>query len=482
MSAGFRSPLFLLGAASPPIVAAVIADPGASGAVDSVALEAITVPATVADPAAAGAADAVALDSITVEATVPDPVAAGDIDPVTLTLSIAAQPAEATAIGAVDPVQITQTWPPRTAADTPAGDVAILFRDLSGDIELLEGDLRLDNGLATAVLISLFSDRRADESDRLPDGDTDRRGWWGDAWPEIEGDKIGSRLWLLYREKQLQSTVERAREYAEESLAWLIETGAAERLEVEAWIVRTGVLGLRITVWEGQRPRRLCLAYTPAAVTPVPDADPGGAVGGLVLAGNGAQWSEPPAPHQAEDPYGQTGAIVWGGQGCAAAPEPIPLDADTLVITYSFTEANGRDLDTRTRLLAPLTTQDVGWSRQSDQLPWLDWGGDNTGYGVESVVIYADIINNSYPGQNIEVELRCFWYSVRSDGNMSVDIVAYKGGTISQLGFGFINTGGQQVAMLSRSANVVTQTSSNHDGETVGIFRYNRASQTFQWL
>jgi phage gp46-like protein len=77
--------------------------------------------------------------------------------------------------------------------------------------------LTQDEGLETAVLLSLFSDRIARQDDVLPSGD-DRRGWWADAYAEIEGDAWGSRLWLLSREKQTASVLRRAEEYASEAL------------------------------------------------------------------------------------------------------------------------------------------------------------------------------------------------------------------------------------------------------------------------
>lgn len=126
-------------------------------------------------------------------------------------------------------------------------DAAIIWQDDGGDIALDGYDLAAERGLQTAVILSLFTDRRAREDDVLPAG-TDRRGWWADAWPPAEGDRIGSRLWLLSREKQVSSVLERAREYAAEALQWLIDDGIARAVRVDAEIVRQGVLGLRIEI------------------------------------------------------------------------------------------------------------------------------------------------------------------------------------------------------------------------------------------
>ncbi len=126
-----------------------------------------------------------------------------------------------------------------------------------------------DEGLETAIIISLFTDRRANHDDALPDGGDDRRGWWADAFPELEGDRIGSRLWLLFREKDMQSVVNRAREYTDEALAWLVQDGVAQRIVVQTgWVDRVsrtvtesktnlsmpGVLGIAITVYRPNEP------------------------------------------------------------------------------------------------------------------------------------------------------------------------------------------------------------------------------------
>ena len=128
-------------------------------------------------------------------------------------------------------------------------DIRTLIDDVTaGDWSLSGIDLASDDTIETAVILSLFTDARADPADALPAGETDRRGWWGDAVPEVEGDCWGSRLWLLAREKQTQETLARAREYAREALSWLLEDGHATRIDVHASWVRQGLLGLSVEV------------------------------------------------------------------------------------------------------------------------------------------------------------------------------------------------------------------------------------------
>lgn len=118
----------------------------------------------------------------------------------------------------------------------------------AGDLVAGEHGLVDDASLRTAVLISLFSDRRAKSDDRLPDDGGDRRGWLGDAMADVAGDRLGSRLWLLDREKQTEETRRRAIEYAGEALQWLIDDGLASTIDIEAEWVATGMLGLRVGI------------------------------------------------------------------------------------------------------------------------------------------------------------------------------------------------------------------------------------------
>lgn len=119
-----------------------------------------------------------------------------------------------------------------------SGDIKISWDTglMEGDFLFEDNDLVSDDGLQTAAIISLFTDRRARDDDTLPDivlGD--RRGWWGDlVSPEVEDDKIGSRLWLLEREKTLPEALIRAEQYAKEALQWMIDDGVVASISVTA--------------------------------------------------------------------------------------------------------------------------------------------------------------------------------------------------------------------------------------------------------
>lgn len=139
-------------------------------------------------------------------------------------------------------------------------DIATNFLgfDVGADYALGAAGLAEDDGLETAVILSLFTDRRANEDDTPPGDPEDRRGWFGDGYADIAGDQIGSRLWLLSREKQTAPVLMRARQYAQESLAWLVEDGIASQVEVEAFVPRDQILALSISI---TRPAKAPVRY-----------------------------------------------------------------------------------------------------------------------------------------------------------------------------------------------------------------------------
>jgi phage gp46-like protein len=121
--------------------------------------------------------------------------------------------------------------------------------------------VELEDTLQTAVILSLFTDRRAGRDDKLPLHQTDRRGWVGDEFMADEGDAWGSALWLVYSGKSTADVLERARFAAQEALAWLVRDGIASRVDVTAeWV---GARGDRLAV----RPS----IYKPDQVRPVYD-------------------------------------------------------------------------------------------------------------------------------------------------------------------------------------------------------------------
>lgn len=147
-------------------------------------------------------------------------------------------------------------------------DIALTQADAEAavDLSLTDDDVTTDAGLRTAVLLSLFTDRRANDDDPLPDESGDRRGWWADELAELEGDRMGSRLWLLERAKRGPGLGARAEQLAREALQWLLEDRVAQAVAVTATEAPEALyLALAITrptgdtvtyrfqhVWEGE--------------------------------------------------------------------------------------------------------------------------------------------------------------------------------------------------------------------------------------
>lgn len=122
------------------------------------------------------------------------------------------------------------------------------------DGQTIKLDLDSAQPLVRAVIVSLFTWRRANPDDALP-GDL-RMGWWGDTFPTVPNDRIGSRLWLLSRSTLTPETVAKAKEYAQEALQWLIDDGVAARVDVQAERqgLSTLAIGCRIYKSDGTVP------------------------------------------------------------------------------------------------------------------------------------------------------------------------------------------------------------------------------------
>lgn len=115
-------------------------------------------------------------------------------------------------------------------------DIALEFNQTTKeyDTSVLNGDLKQCDDLESAVIISLFTWARA-EADEVPEN-SPRYGWFGDKVDPDSYDTIGSKLYLLKREKITAQSIMRAEEYIEQALAWMIEDSVAS--DVSATVER----------------------------------------------------------------------------------------------------------------------------------------------------------------------------------------------------------------------------------------------------
>ncbi len=106
------------------------------------------------------------------------------------------------------------------------------------------GDIQSEDFFDTAIIVSLFAERRANESEVLDSAL--RRGWIGnEATPDFE---IGSKIWLYEQSRLTRSVLNNIATAARQSLQWLVDDGYAISIDnVEAIATSTGV-NLSITI------------------------------------------------------------------------------------------------------------------------------------------------------------------------------------------------------------------------------------------
>jgi len=126
-------------------------------------------------------------------------------------------------------------------------DVALTQDTTDGtfDLSIVAGDFVSTNGFDTALPMSLWCERMADESEVLP---IDlRRGWWGNLL-DADGFEIGSKLWLLDQRRRNQSTLNAAVDYVRDGLQWLVDDGHLVSIDVSAQFISEGI-SITITLY-----------------------------------------------------------------------------------------------------------------------------------------------------------------------------------------------------------------------------------------
>jgi len=119
----------------------------------------------------------------------------------------------------------------------------------------------------------------------------------------------------------------------------------------------------------------------------------------------------------------------------------------------------------------------IGWGRGATAGGGLlQWGGDNTGTGLESVAIDINMYKAAYPGQSvITVDFRCFWYGLVGTNPVRLNVTLYKGGALRKVGFGFDNPTAVQSKAVSSASKTVTWFSqaASTNGQGLARLTYN---------
>lgn len=128
--------------------------------------------------------------------------------------------------------QVTQPTVVQSALPPPElpqeGDIYFYLDPLLGygDCQLGDRDVVRDPGFETAVLLTLGTDKRADDTEQdFPADDGYKGGWVGDVLAEIPGDKLGWKGWLLRRAKTTNEVIARCQEYLTDGFQWMIRDG-----------------------------------------------------------------------------------------------------------------------------------------------------------------------------------------------------------------------------------------------------------------
>ena len=176
------------------------------------------------------------------------------------------------------------------------------------------------------------------------------------------------------------------------------------------------------------------------------------------------------------------------------------FDADYAVLTYKFNDAS--DLDTRSRIVEPDINMnnylgfgagacfpaDVSWSYTNiPTTAVIDWSGDNTGTGYESILVDIQKLKALKPDMiNFVVDLRAAWFNAGGPmGVLPVEVKAvfYKGGTMlksqpvtNPLSYEYTNptaTNSLEVTSDSKVINTRYQDDGGVRLQRLAVFKYN---------
>lgn len=92
-----------------------------------------------------------------------------------------------------------------------------------------DGDIGLTDDLFPALLVSLFTDRRAAEDEVI--SPLDRRGWLGNLLSGPADENWGSGIWLYEQSRLRDEDIEGVRVEGEQSLSWLVDEDIATSVE-----------------------------------------------------------------------------------------------------------------------------------------------------------------------------------------------------------------------------------------------------------
>lgn len=112
------------------------------------------------------------------------------------------------------------------------------------DLAVASGDFEATDGFDTAILVSLFTDNRA-QSFEVESAEK-RRGWVGNVLTSGIGRSLGSLLWIYQQARLTQDILNQIEIEAEACLQWLIDDSQAK--SVSAAVTRERSRGIFILI------------------------------------------------------------------------------------------------------------------------------------------------------------------------------------------------------------------------------------------
>lgn len=153
-----------------------------------------------------------------------------------------------------------------------------------------------------------------------------------------------------------------------------------------------------------------------------------------------------------------------------------PSLADYLILSYSWTLADGKDMDQSTSIVSPVSTVTLGWNQAASVPPYIYWGGDDVGTaGTE--YCYVDL-RQFTAAAIIKVRCAAWWYSTRIAGNVVITAAAYKGGAIVKTGLAFTNPTGTIITSTTLNTTIplsgLTGGAGKANPTVLGFLNYNK--------
>jgi phage gp46-like protein len=112
-------------------------------------------------------------------------------------------------------------------------DLRLHHTDDGGEIDVVGGRVTMDDGLETAAYISLFGGNELDAGQDSTAGKT----WWGNVDEEDRTRRLVSETQHLLRAlPATAANLRRIEDAAVRDLAWMVDAGAADAVEVTAFL------------------------------------------------------------------------------------------------------------------------------------------------------------------------------------------------------------------------------------------------------